>query len=85
MHESLGDFSVEVNSCRLHSQFQNNSVEEKTFQLNVMNVKFAECSVDDTPFLCTGNVRRLSVEDNTFYSMTECGVFHIGSSISKVC
>ena len=67
MHESIGDCSVEVNSCRLHSQFQNKSVEEKTFQLNVMNVKFAECSVEDKPFDCMRNVRRLSVEDNTFY------------------
>ena len=85
MHESFGDFSVEVNSCRLHSQFQNSSVEEKTFQLNVMNVEVAECSVQDTPFLCMRNVRRFSLEVNTFYSLTECGVFHIGSSISEVC
>ena len=49
-----------------------------------MNGSFAECSVEDKPLDCMPNVTRVSVEDSTLYSMSQCRTFHMRSAISSV-
>ena len=50
-----------------------------------MDGSFAECSVEDKPVDWMPNVTRVSVEDNDFYCMSQCGTFHMGSAMSAVC